>query len=121
MRDMRWVRVRLLAGSCRRKSWGARRAGASMVEFLDGRSRRDDTFTLTIAVDKSIPITACDEERRAKQLHDMKMRAGGLIILAAVAFGISHYLSSSYPWLGWVQAFSEAPMVGGLADWFAVT
>src|SRR5688500_15336163 len=92
-----------------------------MVEFFDGRNRRDETVTLQVPVDKSIPLTAFGEEIRAQQLHDMKMRAGGLLILAAVAFGISHYLSSSYPWLGWVQAFSEAAMVGGLADWFAVT
>src|SRR5687768_13226207 len=72
-------------------------------------------------VDKSIPLTAFDEEIRAKQLHDMKTRAAGLLILAAVAFGISHYLSARYPRLAWVQAFSEAAMVGGLADWFAVT
>src|SRR5688500_16515273 len=51
----------------------------------------------------------------------MKLRAAGLLVLAAVAFGISHYLRARYPWLGWVQAFSEAAMVGGLADWFAVT
>ena len=51
----------------------------------------------------------------------MKTRAAGLLVLAAVAFGISHYLSAQYPWLEWVQAFSEAAMVGGLADWFAVT
>lgn len=51
----------------------------------------------------------------------MKLRAAGLLILAAIAFAVSHYLSAQYPWLGWVQAFSEAAMVGGLADWFAVT
>ena len=72
-------------------------------------------------MENSIPLTAFDEQIRAKQLADMKMRAAGLLVLAAIAFGISHYYSSSYPWLGWVQAFSEAAMVGGLADWFAVT
>src|SRR5687767_2909350 len=51
----------------------------------------------------------------------MKLRAAGLLILAAVAFAISYYLRGRYPWLGWVQAFSEAALVGGLADWFAVT
>jgi len=51
----------------------------------------------------------------------MKLRAAGLLILAAIAFAISHYFRAEYPWLGWVQAFSEAAMVGGLADWFAVT
>ena len=76
---------------------------------------------MTSPVDSSLPIAAFDEKIRAKQLQDMKLRAAGLLILAAIAFAISHYLSPQYPWLGWVQAFSEAAMVGGLADWFAVT
>ena len=49
------------------------------------------------------------------------MRAAGLLVLAAIAFAVSHYLRFRYPWLAWVQAFSEAALVGGLADWFAVT
>ncbi|MDO8502479.1 MAG: DUF445 family protein [Gemmatimonadaceae bacterium] len=76
---------------------------------------------MTSPPDNSIPLTAFDEEIRAKQLADMKMRAAGLLVLAAIAFGFSHYFGARYPWLGWVQAFSEAAMVGGLADWFAVT
>src|SRR6185503_10021917 len=50
-----------------------------------------------------------------------KLRATGLLVLAAIAFGISLYFRARFPWLAWVQAFSEASMVGGLADWFAVT
>jgi len=76
---------------------------------------------LTSLSDTSLPIAAFDEKLRAKQLQQMKLRAAGLLILAAIAFGISHYFGPQYPWLGWVQAFSEAAMVGGLADWFAVT
>lgn len=76
---------------------------------------------MTNSAGSSIPLTAFDEEIRAKQLRDMKIRAAGLLVLAAAAFAISHYLSDRYPWLAWVQAFSEAAMVGGLADWFAVT
>jgi uncharacterized membrane-anchored protein YjiN (DUF445 family) len=76
---------------------------------------------LTAPHDNSIPLTAFDEEIRAKQLSDMKMRAAGLLVLAAIAFAFSLYFGDRYPWLGWVQAFSEAAMVGGLADWFAVT
>ena len=76
---------------------------------------------MTSPVNSSLPIAAFDEKIRAKQLQEMKLRAAGLLILAAIAFAISHYLSPQYPWLGWVQAFSEAAMVGGLADWFAVT
>jgi len=76
---------------------------------------------LTSPSDTSLPVAAFDEKRRAKQLQEMKLRAAGLLVLAAAAFAISHYLRADYPWLGWVQAFSEAAMVGGLADWFAVT
>jgi len=76
---------------------------------------------LTSLADNSLPITAFDEQLRAEQLRDMKLRAAALLVLAAIAFAISHYLLGQYPWLGWVQAFSEASLVGGLADWFAVT
>jgi uncharacterized membrane-anchored protein YjiN (DUF445 family) len=51
----------------------------------------------------------------------MKLRAAGLLLLAALAFAVALYFRARYPWLEWVQAFSEAAMVGGLADWFAVT
>jgi uncharacterized membrane-anchored protein YjiN (DUF445 family) len=67
------------------------------------------------------PMTAFDEDARAKQLAGMKMRAAGLLVAAAIAFGLSLYFKTQYPWLAWVQAFSEAALVGGLADWFAVT
>ena len=51
----------------------------------------------------------------------MKLRAGALLLLAAIAFAFSRYFQPQYPWLEWVQAFAEAAMVGGMADWFAVT
>jgi uncharacterized membrane-anchored protein YjiN (DUF445 family) len=76
---------------------------------------------LTSLADNSLPVTAFDEKLRAQQLREMKLRAAGLLVLAAIAFAVSHYFRARYPWLGWVQAFSEAALVGGLADWFAVT
>ena len=76
---------------------------------------------MTLPADNSLPVTAFDEALRAKQLAQMKFRAAALLVLAAVGFAFSHYFRSRYPWLGWVQAFCEAAMVGGLADWFAVT
>jgi len=30
-------------------------------------------------------------------------------------------LEPRYPWLAYVRATSEAAMVGGIADWFAIT
>jgi uncharacterized membrane-anchored protein YjiN (DUF445 family) len=51
----------------------------------------------------------------------MKRAATGLLVLMAAVFAVSRWLESAYPWLGFVKAFAEAAMVGGLADWFAVT
>jgi uncharacterized membrane-anchored protein YjiN (DUF445 family) len=51
----------------------------------------------------------------------MKIAATGLLVLMAVLFFTSRAFEESYPWLAWVKAFAEAAMVGGLADWFAVT
>src|SRR3954454_21343008 len=51
----------------------------------------------------------------------MKLAATGLLVVAAVTFVIARVYEPVYPWLGYVKAFAEAAMVGGLADWFAVT
>jgi uncharacterized membrane-anchored protein YjiN (DUF445 family) len=51
----------------------------------------------------------------------MKIAATGLLVLMAATFVATRMLEPAYPWLGYVKAFSEAAMVGGLADWFAVT
>ncbi len=50
----------------------------------------------------------------------MKGRATGLLVLAAVVFVIVRIVGDE-GWLGYVAAIAEAAMVGGLADWFAVT
>jgi uncharacterized membrane-anchored protein YjiN (DUF445 family) len=51
----------------------------------------------------------------------MKVVATGLLVVMAGAFAISRALEPGYPWLAYVKSFAEAAMVGGLADWFAVT
>ena len=51
----------------------------------------------------------------------MKVVATGLLVVMGVVFGVTRALEPRYPWLGYVKAFAEAAMVGGLADWFAVT
>ena len=51
----------------------------------------------------------------------MKRVATGLLIAMAALFAAARWLQPAYPWLGFVKAFAEAAMVGGLADWFAVT
>jgi len=51
----------------------------------------------------------------------MKVVATGLLVLMAGVFLASRALEHQHPWLAYVKAFAEAAMVGGLADWFAVT
>src|SRR5690349_20285320 len=51
----------------------------------------------------------------------MKIVATGLLVVMAAIFAIMRALQAQYPWLGYVKAFAEAAMVGGLADRFAVT
>jgi uncharacterized membrane-anchored protein YjiN (DUF445 family) len=57
------------------------------------------------------------------QLRKHKTIATGLFFLMAIIYGLMVYLQHQNPrsWMGYVEAFSEAGMVGALADWFAVT
>jgi len=51
----------------------------------------------------------------------MRRLATGLLVIVALLFVLARSLESSMPGWAWVRAFSEAAMVGALADWFAVT
>lgn len=62
-----------------------------------------------------------DDEVRRQRLDRMKRFATLMLILAAAVYVASRLLEARYPALGYVRAFAEAAMVGGIADWFAVT
>ena len=62
-----------------------------------------------------------DEATRQAQLDRMKRRATALLVVATVVFIVARLLESRYAWIGIIRATAEASMVGGLADWFAVT
>ncbi len=51
----------------------------------------------------------------------MRMIATGLLLAMAASFVLLHLLAGTHPAWGYALAFTEAAMVGGLADWFAVT
>ena len=51
----------------------------------------------------------------------MKAVATGLLVVMAGVFVAARAFETQYPWLSYVKSFAEAVMVGGLADWFAVT
>lgn len=63
-----------------------------------------------------------DTEKKL-QLRRYKAFATSLFVLMAVIFIVTTVLQKNNPahWIGYIRAFSEAAMVGALADWFAVT
>ena len=62
-----------------------------------------------------------DDAERRDRLNAMKRRATSLLGLAGAVFILARILEARWPWLGYVRATAEASLVGGLADWFAVT
>ena len=51
----------------------------------------------------------------------MRLVATGMLLAMAAIFIAARATVHLHPAIGFVQAFAEAAMVGGLADWFAVT
>jgi uncharacterized membrane-anchored protein YjiN (DUF445 family) len=64
-----------------------------------------------------------DEAVKQRQLDTMKRRATALLAVATVVFVAARYIevATGSFWMGALRATAEAAMVGGLADWFAVT
>jgi len=51
----------------------------------------------------------------------MKQIATGMLVVMAGVYVATRIIGPVHPLVGFVKAFAEAAMVGGLADWFAVT
>ncbi|MEO8722289.1 MAG: DUF445 domain-containing protein [Sphingobium sp.] len=62
----------------------------------------------------SVPIPAFNDRR-------VHIVATTMLVAMAALFAAARWLGPVHPEMGYVQAFAEAAMVGGLADWFAVT
>jgi uncharacterized membrane-anchored protein YjiN (DUF445 family) len=71
------------------------------------------------AATPGLPATA--EARRRAQLQRARRQATGLLLLVAIALVAVHLLTGGKGGAGYAVAALEAAMVGGLADWFAVT
>jgi uncharacterized membrane-anchored protein YjiN (DUF445 family) len=61
------------------------------------------------------------DRERAAELRRMKWVATGLLVAVAALFVLMRTFDDRSGWVGYVEAFAEAAMVGALADWFAVT
>jgi uncharacterized membrane-anchored protein YjiN (DUF445 family) len=81
-------------------------------------SERGDSASRRVRLD---PPVAAPGPERLRALRRMKVIAGGLLVLAAIVYGLCRGLTGGTGGWGYLQAAAEASMVGGLADWFAVT
>jgi uncharacterized membrane-anchored protein YjiN (DUF445 family) len=54
-------------------------------------------------------------------VRGMRIAATGLLVAMAAIYLVAKSQAGAHPAWGFVRAFAEAAMVGGLADWFAVT
>ncbi|HIJ63840.1 MAG TPA: DUF445 domain-containing protein [Rhodospirillaceae bacterium] len=66
-------------------------------------------------------IDAAPPPELGKGLTRMRAVAGGLLALSALVFAFTLWGQERWPWLAPLRAFAEAALVGGIADWFAVT
>ena len=68
------------------------------------------------------PPRLTDEAGRRRALAAMRRRATGLLVVMTVVFVVARSAEEGGgAWIGYVRATAEAAMIGGLADWFAVT
>ncbi len=70
------------------------------------------------AADSPFPAMA---DGRLQALRRMKAISGALLLVAAIVYVLCRAFTDSDGVWGYIQATAEASMVGGLADWFAVT
>ncbi len=66
---------------------------------------------------RSAPAPAAPPDRALR----MRRTATALLVAMAALFLLARTFQHSHPLWPWLLAFAEAGMVGGMADWFAVT
>jgi uncharacterized membrane-anchored protein YjiN (DUF445 family) len=73
-------------------------------------------------VTATAPAFADDDIGKRQQLVVMRRRATGLLVVITIVFVVARLAEDDGgTWVGYLRATAEAAMVGGLADWFAVT
>src|SRR5262245_12749693 len=66
------------------------------------------------------PATADLDVMRLRSLRRTKMVATGVLVLCLLILIGVRPLEHQHPAFGFVAAFAEAAVIGGLADWYAV-
>ena len=67
------------------------------------------------------PVLLEPDALTADRARIMRLTATGMLVVMAGLFLLSRNYQALHPAWGYLHAFAEAAMVGGLADWFAVT
>jgi uncharacterized membrane-anchored protein YjiN (DUF445 family) len=67
------------------------------------------------------PLVRIGEPLTPDVARRMRWTATGLLVLMAALFVLTKQYLDYHPAWGYAHAFSEAALVGGIADWFAVT
>ena len=80
-----------------------------------------DTHTVPRRVTAPRPPDSPNDQIRRRLLRRGRQRATGLLVAVAAVFVGFQVWDSDATWAGYAEAMVEAGMVGGLADWFAVT
>src|SRR5437867_6118640 len=97
-------------------------SGGLILASMAGQIRETQQKPQTPQTQQVIaPWSRPDDAERQTRLDAMKRRATGLLAIALPVFVAASLYESQFPWLGFVRATAEASLVGGLADWFAVT
>ncbi|MDX6197242.1 MAG: hypothetical protein QOJ79_393 [Actinomycetota bacterium] len=65
-------------------------------------------------------LMGVEDPARVRDLRRMKLTAAGFLAVTAAVF-VATFAMPDRTWVGYLRAATEAGMVGGLADWFAVT
>lgn len=91
---------------------------------MDDRTRDDTAGEHAHGHKPAKPELALSYDREAEQERNLRrMKAIPTLLLAVMAavYVATIRFGGDSGWVGYVQAFAEAAMVGALADWFAVT
>jgi uncharacterized membrane-anchored protein YjiN (DUF445 family) len=99
-----------------------RKCGDSALTLAGNGAWHDAEQTITERIMNSASAPgATPDAADVSQLRAMQRLATGLLLLAAAVYVLARMLEQRYAAASYVRAFCEAAMVGGLADWFAVT
>jgi uncharacterized membrane-anchored protein YjiN (DUF445 family) len=68
-----------------------------------------------------IAMRSSTEQHQLKRLRQSRAAAAGMLAIAAMVFAGTLAVSDPNAWVLLLRSVAEAALVGGLADWFAVT